>query len=180
MNSIPPRPLSARRQVVHHTTTFEKNMNDFLSTPIHLDPEPTKIPHEKNQRRPHTNRSNRRPVSAIERACNSNDYIFASRRAFEITHKQKADLLIKQSNKNWQDDQRYYDLLTRKQHKKLQKKLEDNDRGVIEDIVERRNDYYLSTLKEQGPIGHFSNKCTMRTVPKDMRPYSRATHPMFE
>ena len=171
------RPLSSRRRVVQKTISFEREINDFLRTPIKFEA-PSTPP------RPKTSRSkssmNTHEISGTTSRENKSDQIIAAqRRAFELAHKRRANALLKQTEKNWKEDQRYYEIKTKNQHKKLQKQVIYNDQGIIEDIIEKRNDYYLATVKE-GALNSSRNQSSIRVFPRTMRAYAQASNPMFE
>ena len=163
------RPLSAKREFHPSNPDLEKQIHDMVNTPIKLSrqPPPPSPPryviHETRKSLP----SKKVTINEydVERDTTRKG---GARRAFDQKHKIYSAIVLKQGERQWKDDEKFWRWKTAKEHQKYQPVVRERDYHTIEGIVQERNDHYM--LGFRGYRKHIQGKhATSREAPSEIR-----------
>lgn len=146
--------LTSKRKIKIKTHNFETAIDDLMKTPMKFGPEPA-IPEiefktESNYKM--------RPSTVL-----SPDFINKGliveytddgrRRAFEKYFEHKVRASRAALNREWKEEERLRRWRSQKAIQETKSKYKKRDDKIIETIIQRRNEYYLSSLKaDQAPF----------------------------
>lgn len=168
------RPLSARRPIRTNNPELDSSLRTFLRTPVKLENLKNNNYDDRDleRRRPQTARPKSRFYTCRE------DNISNRRRAFEISHERKVKAALKQNEREWDEEERYRKWKTAKVAQKREAPKKDADKHVLETIVQSRNEYYLSGIRDSR-ITQRTNVSALRTLPPEVRTVSRTSNRVF-
>lgn len=90
------------------------------------------------------------------------------RRAFDQKHKKYSEVALRQNEQIWEDEEKYRRWKLRKAYQTSDTKPRNHDHHVIENVIQSRNDYYVSSMNNFRPTIKFkTSKC--RPAPVEIR-----------
>ncbi|OHT09276.1 hypothetical protein TRFO_21838 [Tritrichomonas foetus] len=125
-----------------------------------------------------------RPLSSLsyseKRDCISDIMALGSLRAFDAAHRHQAEIMEKDFNRQWKDQERYRKWKTRQSQSRISTRRKDRDRGVLESIVSQRNQKRRDFIASGVPPDSVPLYMTRHPLPKEDRAiYTRPNHVFF-
>ena len=191
--------LSPKRDFTPANPNLEEDIKTFLKTPIKLE-KPSLPSSQKKYKYHYSISSEVGRSSAFRRSAPSNLYTQKSsgktahssmswnppeieddisyssgvRRAFDQKHKKYSEVALRQNEQRWEDEEKYRRWKLKKDHQYTEMKNRKHDRHVIENVIQSRNDYYVSSMNNYRPPIKVKVKTSgIRAAPIEIRSVGR-------
>ena len=186
--------LSPKRDFTPSNPNLEEEIRVFLKTPVSFDkpylPNTQKISkyHYNDSGRSSTIRRSVPSSSCSQRSASRASHSSASwnppeveedvgyssgvRRAFDQKHKKYSEVALRQNERWWEDEENYRRWKLQKDYQSPETKVRNHDHHVVENIIQSRNDYYVSSMNHYRPTIKFKTS-KYRQAPIEIRSVGR-------
>lgn len=190
--------LSPKREFKPSNPNLEEDIKNLLTTPVKFERQSIPNTQLRNQHRYNYNGINDTKQYTMRKSLPSNScphkstkqanrssitwnppeieddigYSSGVRRAFDLKHKKYSEVALRQNERRWEDEEKFRRWKAQKDYKSTEIKSREHDHHVVENIIQSRNDYYVSSMKNFRPP--IRAKTSMfRTVPAEIRSVGR-------
>ncbi|OHT15608.1 hypothetical protein TRFO_42436 [Tritrichomonas foetus] len=169
------RGLSPKRDFNPSNPHLEEDIKQLLNMPVRFERAPIVNTTPRYQIHDPVRKSlpsrTQKPIIQIEEEEQDISHNSGARRAFDIKHKRFSAIAKKQTARQWDDEEKYRKWRTEGLFRKAEVRLREKDNHVVEQIIQSRNDYYMSSLRNFKAPSHMRNSLC-RAAPPEIRTQS--------